>query len=46
MIECTLHMHVRDSDCPEFRDEILFKTFSHINVNSNSNIALETRFKW
>ena len=25
MIECTLNMHVRDSDCPEFRDKILFK---------------------
>ena len=25
MIECTLHMHVHDSDCPEFRDEIPFK---------------------
>ena len=25
MIKCTLHMHVRDSDCPEFRDEIPFK---------------------
>ena len=25
MVECTLHMHVSDSDCPEFRNEILFK---------------------
>ena len=25
MIECTLHMHVSDYDCPEFRDEIPFK---------------------
>ena len=25
MIECALHMHVRDCDCPEFRDEIPFK---------------------
>ena len=25
MIECALHMHVSDSDCPEFRDEIPFK---------------------
>ena len=25
MIECMLHMHVRDCDCPEFRDEIPFK---------------------
>ena len=27
MIECTLHMHVSDCDCPgpEFRDEIPFK---------------------
>ena len=25
MVECTLHMHVSDSDCPEFRDEIPFK---------------------
>ena len=25
MIECTLHMHVCDSDYPEFRDEIPFK---------------------
>ena len=22
MVECVLHMHVRDYDCPEFRDEI------------------------
>ena len=25
MIECALHMHVRDYDSPEFRDEIPFK---------------------
>ena len=25
MIECTLHMHVSDCDCPEFWDEIPFK---------------------
>ena len=25
MIECTLHMHVSDCDCLEFRDEIHFK---------------------
>ena len=25
MIECTLHMHASDCDCPEFRDEIPFK---------------------
>ena len=25
MVECTLHMHVNDCDCPEFRDEIPFK---------------------
>ena len=25
MVECTLHMHVRDCDCPEFWDEIPFK---------------------
>ena len=25
MIECALLMHVRDCDCPEFRDEIPFK---------------------
>ena len=25
MIECTLHMHVSDYDCPELRDEIPFK---------------------
>ena len=25
MIECVLHMHVSDYDCPEFRDEIPFK---------------------
>ena len=25
MIECALHMHVSDSDCPEFRNEIPFK---------------------
>ena len=25
LIECALHMHVSDSDCPEFRDEIPFK---------------------
>ena len=25
MVECTLHMHVSDCDCPEFREEIPFK---------------------
>ena len=25
MVECTLHMHVNDYDCLEFRDEIPFK---------------------
>ena len=25
MVECTLHMHVSNYDCPEFRDEIHFK---------------------
>ena len=25
MVECTLHMHVSEYDCPKFRDEILFK---------------------
>ena len=25
MVEYTLHMHVSDCDCPEFRDEITFK---------------------
>ena len=25
MIECALHMHVSDCDCPEFQDEIPFK---------------------
>ena len=25
MVECTLHMHVSDCDCPEFQDEIPFK---------------------
>ena len=25
MVLCTLHMHVSDCDCPEFRDEIPFK---------------------
>ena len=25
MIECALHMHVSDSDCPEIRDEIPYK---------------------
>ena len=25
MVECTLHMHVGEYDCPEFRDEIPFK---------------------
>ena len=25
MVECALHMHVRDYDSPEFRDEIPFK---------------------
>ena len=25
MVECTLHMHVSDYDCPEFQDEIPFK---------------------
>ena len=25
MVVCTLHMHVSDCDCPEFRDEIPFK---------------------
>ena len=24
MVECALHMHVSDSDCPEFREEIPF----------------------
>ena len=25
MVLCTLHMHVSDCDCPEFREEIPFK---------------------
>ena len=25
MVLCTLHMHVSDCDCLEFRDEIRFK---------------------
>ena len=25
MVECTLHMHVSDCNCPEFQDEIPFK---------------------
>ena len=25
MVECTLHMHVSDCDCPELQDEIPFK---------------------
>ena len=25
MVECTLHMHMSDCGCPEFRDEIPFK---------------------
>ena len=25
MVLCTLHMHVSDCDCQEFRDEIPFK---------------------
>ena len=25
MVLCTLHMHVSDYDCPEFREEIAFK---------------------
>ena len=25
MVECTLHMHVSEYDCAEFRDEIPFK---------------------
>ena len=25
MVECTLHMHASEYDCPEFRDEIHFK---------------------
>ena len=25
MVECTVHMHVSDCDCPEFWDEIPFK---------------------
>ena len=25
MVVCTLHMHVSDYDCSEFRDEIPFK---------------------
>ena len=25
MVECALHMHVSDCDCPEFWDEIPFK---------------------
>ena len=24
MVECTLHMHVSEYDCPEFRGEIPF----------------------
>ena len=36
MIECTLHMHVRDYDCSEFRDEIPFKE-RRIQDPRNSN---------
>ena len=25
MVECTLHMHVINCNCPEFRDEILLR---------------------
>ena len=25
MVECALHMHAGEYDCPEFRDEIPFK---------------------
>ena len=25
VIQCTLHMHVSERDCPEFREKILFK---------------------
>ena len=25
MVECKLHMHVSNCNCPEFRDEIPFK---------------------
>ena len=25
MVECTLHMHVSEYDCPKFQDEIPFK---------------------
>ena len=25
MVDCTLHMHVSEYDCPKFREEIPFK---------------------
>ena len=36
MVECTLHMHVSDCDCPEFRDEIPFKE-GECKTRENSN---------
>ena len=30
MVECTLHMHVSDCDCPEFQDEIPFKGWENV----------------
>ena len=36
MVECTLHMHVFRSDCPEFWDEIPFKE-GECKTRENSN---------
>ena len=36
MVECTLHMHVSDCDCPKFRDEISFKEGRMLDLR-NSN---------
>ena len=32
MVECTLHLHVSDFDCPEFRDEIPFKGGENVRL--------------
>ena len=37
MVECTLHMHVIDCNCPEFRDEIPFKE-GRMQDPRNSNL--------
>ena len=37
MVECALHMHVRDCDCPEFQVEIPFKE-GRMSDPRNSNL--------